>query len=269
MTLVENTEGIKELCYKPISEHGRMPGFSAMVRLKNEAEWIKDSLLSIATLFDEIDCFLQPCDDETEQIILNLGLENVRVFNYPFDSLPNGDGYMQQDKHSVRSRTYFYNWCLSKTRRTWVTKWDGDMVAADYYGVFRDLTDKYDVVYEKGTDIVGEQLAHVGRRRFTGSEPRHFRVTDRTFYKNGKRCETFSLKRNKLLNLFQKERYYVIEEPTYLHFKWAKSVQSAQKAWPENWQSLPHFQKIAKRSEPFEEYDGAIPSVLKGKMPRP
>lgn len=270
MILIENTENITDLNYEPISERGRTPGFSAMVRLKNEAEWIADSLLSIANVFDEIDCFLQPCDDDTEQIIRDLGLKNVRIFNYPFDSWPNGDGYLQQDSQSVLSRTYFYNWCLSKTRRSWVTKWDGDMVALDHYGNFRELSNNYDVVYEKGIDIVGQKLAHVGHRKFTGSEPRHFRVTERSFYKSGKRCEMLSLKRKKFpKSFFDKERYYVIKEPTYLHFKWAKSLESAQKAWPDNWQTSPHFQNISKRSTPVKEYNGPIPSILKGKMPRP
>ena len=86
----ENREGYQE--YNILRDYysGRKPGLSAMLRLKNEEEWIRPCLLSIQGWFEELAVFLQNSTDRTEAIIREMNLPQVRIYHYPFDSFPNG-----------------------------------------------------------------------------------------------------------------------------------------------------------------------------------
>lgn len=253
--ILNNIEGLAEYDIPEDWAENRVPGLSAMLRLKNEAEYIRPCLEAIVDWFDEIVICLQPCTDGTDEIVREYESDKVKIYDYPFDSHPNGPGHDKYPEGSVYDRAYFYNWTLSKTTRTHVAKWDGDMVAMDWLaGSVHELIHRYDIVRCKGVDICGDWF--VSPHPHTANEPRFFRVTPETFYVQGKYCETFTQHHAKGFD---------IASPGYLHFKWAKSRASATKAWPDDWADIEHFVRIYNnKAHPVEKYVGEIPSPLIG-----
>jgi len=236
----------------------REPGLSAMLRLKNEAQFIGYCIESIIDWFDEIVVCLQNSTDSTEAQICRFNDDKIKLYHYEFDSWPNGDGYDKQDATDVRSRTFFYNWCLEKTTRRHVCKWDGDMVAMDWLGdSVRGLIDVgVDIIHMRGVDIVGHELKHIGERKYCASEPRVFSMDYGAHYINGPKCEKITGIGGRATD---------INKPAFLHFKWAKPIEVATQAWPQDWHKSPHFQNIIKRSIPVDEYRGEYPTCIAGR----
>lgn len=259
--IVENVEGLPEWNIGPYPGE-RQPGLSAMVRLKNEAQWVIPSLDSIAPWCDEIVIALQGKQtDGTDRMVRDWAecQNHAVVYDYPFDSVPNGPGHDKQQIGSVHERAYFYNWCMAKTGYSHVMKWDGDMVAFDWLGrSVRRALEQQPIVRFKGIELVSG-LERMNKRKFANQETRVFPARSGLHYVTGPRCE--------ILVGWHDRESTVIEKPAYLHFKWAKPVESATKAWPTDWRRIPHFIELAKRAEPGERYQGEWPSVLKGLAP--
>lgn len=236
------------------AEHPRIPGLSAFIRLKDEAEYIIPALESIKGWCDEIVIALQGDQtDGTAELVRDWAKDKnkVRVLVYPFDSVPNGPGHDKQQRGSVYERAYFYNWTLAHTTRTHVLKWDGDMVALDDTGRRLRTTGAHNIAFY-GAEIAQRDGLVLSRRPHTSSEVRMFRVTPGTFYETGPMCE-------RLVGVQQHDR---MPHVAYLHFKHSKAFSSRIKAWPEGWQEMDHFKAIAARQELGEPYKGDIPSVL-------
>ena len=125
----ENREGERAF-FIPADWHAdRRRGVGAMLRVRNEQDFIEPCLRSIAGFFDEILLVLNQSTDATEARARALGLPHLRVLSYPFELAPNGPGHDEGPDDSVREIAYFYNWCLAQTATRHVCKWDGDMVA--------------------------------------------------------------------------------------------------------------------------------------------
>lgn len=259
----ENVEGNADWNIKREFWSGRPPGLSAMVRLKNEAEWIKPSLDSIVSWCDEVAIFLQGKQtDGTDDIVRAWASDHpgkTIILEYPFDSLPNGPGHDRQQRGSLYERAYFYNWCLARTRFDHAMKWDGDMVAHDNLGgMVRNLMPWHDVIKFRGTDICGADLRRMCIKPRTANEPRVYKVTDKTWHYSGARCEHFT---------YGHDDGHPIDGEAYLHFKWAKSFESASKDWPENWRNVPHFVDLMNRKTCGRRYRGPWPSALGERAP--
>lgn len=263
-----NREGLADWTIRDGFWRDRPHGLSAMVRLKDEAEWLKPSLDSIAGWCDEVALFLQGAQtDGTDRVAEEWAAAHpdiAKVYRFPFDSLPNGPGHDRQPRGSVHERAYFYNWCLALTRFDHAMKWDGDMVALDDLGPkVRGLMaeGRADLVGFRGIEMCGTALTHMSRAPRTANEPRVFRVNEGTWYHTGARTEYFTLQSG------WRERPEAVEiaPAPYLHFKWAKDEASATKAWPPDWQSEPngHYRRLMERkAKPGERYDGPWPSAL-------
>jgi hypothetical protein len=194
---------------------------------------------------------MQNSTDETEDILRWIDTDKIRIFHYPFESIPNGPGHNRQVLGSVYERAYFYNWCLSKTRYQWVSKWDGDMVAlpclAD--GLLDAALSACDAIKFPGLEMVAiDRISKTHPE--AASDYRLFRATPETYYQTGRYSEVLHLPRSfHVCNL----------PPQYLHFKWCKPIESITKAWPDGWESIPHFQDLMKRKEPGPTYAGTLP----------
>lgn len=236
----------------------RKKGISAMLRVKDEEEWLPLALDSVMNWCDEVVLCLQPCNDKTPEIAVTYMRsfpEKVTVHLYPYESWPNGPGYDSQDAADPHSRTFFYNWCLARTTRRHVVKWDGDMVAMDWLGgkIRRAVLDyKVDLVRFHGVDLTAYHPPRVGSVPCTSSEIRVFRVLPGTRYVNGLYSEK--------LEGTTMGSCLMLHDPAFAHTKWLK--RSARQAWPENWQDIPHFQRINERGKSVREYTGPLPSVL-------
>jgi hypothetical protein len=247
-----NREGLEDWNIPEEHVAGRKVGLSAMVRLKDEETWIAACLTSILPWFDEV--VIQPCSDATEQVIRTFDDPKIVVASYPFDSYPLGPGHDACPADSVCSSAYYYNWALSRTTRTHVCKWDGDMVAMDWLGarVRGLIAAGVDRITFHGVNIVSADLRYVGRPKCPTDGV--YRVSAETYYEQGP--------------LTQQIRGigtgHVITRSAFLHFKWArKPLSSATKQWPKGWEGMPYFKEILKQREPARFYCGEYPSAVK------
>ena len=264
---LKNIEGISEFNIKHRMQ--RRHGISAFVRLKDEADFVIPALESIFPWVDEIIIALQGKQGDDTDNIVNAwawdkwaGLDEstdrhiqIHVVEYPFDSVPNGPGHDAQKRNSVYERAYFYNWCVSQTSCEYVLKWDGDMVAHEWLGqrLIAQTAKRIDGTNFCGTEIVpGFRVSKL--HPYTGTETRLFRAACGR-YQTGIMCETLN---------YIGGTVEMLERPGYLHLKYCKRPESMRTAWPENWKEIVHFLKIAQRSEPGDEYGGAIPHYLSG-----
>lgn len=223
---LSNIEGYEDWNIRPDWARDREPGISAFVRVRHEAEWIEKSLSSIDWCDEIVIAIHGEQEDGTDDIIRGWaeGRSHVRVMEYPFLSRPNGPGHDQQPKGSVHESAYFYNWTLSRTTRSHALKWDGDMVAFDWLeDRLRERCAAWGSVYFAGVDIAATEPLRVSLTHpLAASEPRLFRVSSSTYYETGLMTQTLRVP----------EPRFRIDEPGYLHFKWAKSPESQRSARP-------------------------------------
>lgn len=258
----QNIEGLTPWNIRPNFWEGRRPGLTAMVRLKDEAEWVIPSLDSVVDWCDEVGIFLQGTQtDGTDRLVKRWAAKHpgkAFVLEYPFDSLPNGPGHEKQPRGSVYERAYFYNWCQAHTSCTHVMKWDGDMVALDWLGgaIIKHMP-RYDCIRFRGTEMVTADCKWTSVRDRTANEPRVWKVERKTWWYSGHKCEYFT---------YGHGDGYALRPHGYLHFKWAKAFESASKDWPLDWQNNEHFLRIIQRKHRGAPYTGPIPLVLRNRM---
>jgi glycosyltransferase involved in cell wall biosynthesis len=116
---------------------------SAMIRVRNEEEFLRPSVESIVDLVNEIVIVDNLSSDGTPAIIEELRRKHstkVVVDRYPYEvrrvgqetlELVNTPGGVKSPHHSAT----FYNFCLRRCRYEFVLKWDGDMIATEEFAV--------------------------------------------------------------------------------------------------------------------------------------
>ena len=256
---LRNLEKIDEFYIAEDWHKNRKKGVSAMLRVKDEEEFIKPCLMSIKDFFDELVIGLNNCSDSTPQIIRELDLPNVKLFEYPFKLHHNGPGHNKIPENSIYDNAYFYNWVLSKTNYSYVCKWDGDMVALPNLDKkLKRVMFKNKIIQITEFNIAGDELACLSKDAPGSTEPRFFRVSNDTYYIQGDFCENF-------IHSYGND-IFTVDAPVYLHFKNAKSIKSETKIWPDNWRNITYFQKLHERRVKGDLYRGVYPEALKEKI---
>jgi glycosyltransferase involved in cell wall biosynthesis len=110
---------------------------SAMVRVKNEEDFLRAGLESIIDVVDEIVVVDNLSTDSTLEIATKFRdehPESVRVLSYPHQIARQGSestnlAGSRAARRSPQSLATFYNWCMDACRGPYILKWDGDMVA--------------------------------------------------------------------------------------------------------------------------------------------
>lgn len=121
------------------------PGFTAVVRAKNEARslpWVLPPLFHAVGRVVLVDNdSIDGTADVARQVAEDAGaLDRLEIHTYPFSIARCGEEHLRTQAASVHSLAYFYNWSFSHVRTDYALKWDGDMVLTDVaVNVLRDL----------------------------------------------------------------------------------------------------------------------------------
>ena len=116
---------------------------TAMVRVKNEEEFLYPSLKSILDQVDEVVLVDNLSTDQTQSIIRSFERESptkVRSYQYNYELRKRGREHWKLSstpggRSSPHLIANYYNWCLKKCSKPYVLKWDGDMIATEaFYG---------------------------------------------------------------------------------------------------------------------------------------
>jgi Sulfotransferase family len=127
------------------SEAKTSPGFTAVVRAKNEAEvlpWVLPPLLRAVERVVLVD---NGSTDGTEEVARRVAAESgaadrLEIHQYPFSIARCGEEHLGTPAESVHSLVYFYNWSFAHVGTGYALKWDADMVLTDAaVQVLRDL----------------------------------------------------------------------------------------------------------------------------------
>ena len=162
----------------------RPMGLSAVMRCKNEEEYVVASILSIYRIFDEIVVVLNNSTDRTRRLIEDLLLDRpkIRLLEYANECSPIGPGYYERVVAKPEgSLARYYNWCLDQTSFSHVCKWDGDMIATPVFEQVRALIESSDVVMFDGYDVLGKDTTDFEARIFK-YDPARARYVDWDLY---------------------------------------------------------------------------------------
>lgn len=111
----------------------RLPGISAVMRIKNGAEFLEATIRSHLAFFDEIVACYNDCSDRTPQILLQLASEfpdKIRVFHYEPQVYPIlSAAHAGAGTFSLHSMANYYNFALAQCRYQWAVKLDDDHLA--------------------------------------------------------------------------------------------------------------------------------------------
>lgn len=108
---------------------------SAMMRVKNEEEFLDAAVRSIVDSVEEVVIVDNESTDATPAVIASVRADypdKIRAYRYPYAIARVGNETWQLaaggDVSPRLSGTY-YNWCLRRCTQPYVLKWDGDMIA--------------------------------------------------------------------------------------------------------------------------------------------
>jgi hypothetical protein len=200
----------------------RVKKITAMVRVKNEAQFLAPSILSIAGLVDEVIIVDNQSTDATPEIIAGLSRTlgpKLKTFSYDHAVTRVGSEFnelLRADPGSPRLLSNYYNWCLARCSLPFVMKWDGDMIALkEFSGALGRFKKSPCLQFDFG----GHNLSSDCKSLLTwaaGIEPRIF---PKAFFKfgggsyGGEQLEGWVNPRNILH----------VEKPLYAHMKYCKA----------------------------------------------
>jgi Sulfotransferase family len=118
------------------AENRPAPGFTAVVRAKNEARtllWTLPPLLRAARLVVLVDNgSTDGTADVAREAARQAGAEKrLEIHSYPWAVARCGEEHLSTPANSLHSLVYFYNWSFSHVRTRYALKWDADMVLTE------------------------------------------------------------------------------------------------------------------------------------------
>lgn len=158
--------------------------YTAMVRVRNEQEYLERAVLSIVDEVDDVVVIDNGSTDDTPQIIAKLVNEHdgkIRSMSYPYTLARYGaeNVALWESRGGRRSPALlanFYNWCLRRCTTSFVLKWDGDTVATEALApalrAFRD--DPAQTLWHTGANLHESRTHLIAGHPFEDIEPRLF-----------------------------------------------------------------------------------------------
>jgi glycosyltransferase involved in cell wall biosynthesis len=239
----KNKEGLNEYIVHRKKSKILAPGITAVMRVRDEANFVEAAILSALRLADEVICVDNGSSDRTPEIIAAIASkdERVQVFSYPFECFASGPGHYKLPSNSVKSRSYFYNWAFSHANFSHVWKWDGDqIVVSDVKGI-REQVLSHDIVHGCGIDLFSIDPPLMTKEPYTSNEPHFFRNASAFHYYMGEPCEFFSYPR--VTNEFRKSKIANLTDPYFYHLKYANRAEIG-KGWMEGWEKNNYFANL-------------------------
>ncbi|MGD2148122.1 MAG: glycosyltransferase [Anaerolineae bacterium] len=129
-------ETIENPTFKPqdFDRSRKKSGISAIVRLRNEEEFLELALDSILPFFDEFVIVYHECADRTPEIVESFANEHpdrVKAYHYLPQVFPRGSTQHEAlPPDHASSFVHYCNFALSKATYQIRARWDGDMIAA-------------------------------------------------------------------------------------------------------------------------------------------
>jgi hypothetical protein len=151
---------------------------SAMVRVRDEEEFLHAAVTSIAERVDEIVLVDNLSADRTPEIIRHLAADHsdkLAAYVYPHPVARVGGEQAAAARGARRAGVHtlaeYYNWCLARCTQPFVLKWDGDMVALDALDAWleRWRTSREPVLAFRGVNVHPDR-AHLAAARCTDRE---------------------------------------------------------------------------------------------------
>lgn len=146
------------------------PGFTAVVRVKDEARTLPWSLPPLLRAVERVVLVDNGSADGTPDVARAVAEqhgagERLTVHAYPFPIARCGADHLATPATSVHSLVHFYNWSFAHVRTGYALKWDGDMVLTDgAIGQLRDLAWQLEA---------GEAILKVPRHPLYVADDRH------------------------------------------------------------------------------------------------
>ena len=157
--------------------------YSAMMRVRNEAEFLEASVRSILEMVEEVVLVDNMSEDDSPRVIAALAAAEPRVkaFSYPHKVARPGEENRQllaspEGWSSPRLLANYYNWCMERCTQPFIVKFDGDMVALPHMiealEAFRSSPNQ--IMFNTGTNVHQSGTHADGDWPTTSSEPRVF-----------------------------------------------------------------------------------------------
>jgi len=209
---------------------GRPPKkISAVMRIKNEEEFLERSVNSIIDLVDEL-VFIDNCStDRSPEIIADFCARypaKVKAFNYPHKIARYGDemlklGATKKGRKSPSFLPNYYNWSTAQCAGPYVLKWDGDTIATKALApvLQRFRQSKMQILCHTGINLHADRTCYIAGRPLEDMEPRLFYKLFSTHDHYKEYCETFWSP-----YAWHYPSYCEFEpEPLYFHMKFCKT----------------------------------------------
>ena len=116
---------------KNITRDNLQRGISLIIRAKNEEQNIKECIESVVNYVDEIILVDNNSTDNTLKIMkfYESKYDNIKVYEYKINVSKVGIEHKNAIKNNNKNTLgTFYNWCLSKSTKCNVFKWDADFI---------------------------------------------------------------------------------------------------------------------------------------------
>lgn len=208
----------------------RKPGISAILRIKNGAEFLRITIESHLSYFDEIVACYNDCSDSTVSILeelQNLYPDKVKIFEYkPFVHPIFSVGHNSVSTQDIHSFANFSNFAFSKASYSIVGKLDDDHLAIDrnlksvVSRIRNDIASNVKKIYTfSGVNLafdVNHKLGVYKREPLVGTgDHMYFPVSSKIYFSQEKNVEAF-----KFLDSKYEKKYMGV---LYFHLKHLKS----------------------------------------------
>ncbi|MEH8103953.1 glycosyltransferase [Aeromonas veronii] len=192
-----------------LKKEGVIPTISAIYRVKNGAEYIELSILSIAPLVSEIIVVDNTSTDETYHIVKRLqgqlkDTTTIKLYQYTKKVELAGGGYDERvKKNPSGSLAEFYRYCFALGKSQYLLKCDAHYVfsAKGLHSIISALKSEPDYVLYSGLEVYGKKM---------GFEPFLFKNDDGYSFIDTDKYEKLVLKGDVKVR---------INEPVFLHLK--------------------------------------------------